>query len=115
MSKIYKKKVQLHMNHVLLPLKNDTKIFHHYKFLLFSLGGGYLKILTEARSKIVEKFWQKFERLFEDKKLYIHKKYINKDMETKIAHLLVKKSSFISANSLVLFDKSRFFFCFLEM
>jgi hypothetical protein len=28
------------------------------------LGGGRLKILTEIRSKIIKKNWQKFERLF---------------------------------------------------
>jgi hypothetical protein len=37
--------------------------------------------LTEVRSKIIE-----------DKKLSIHKKYINKVMQTKIAHLVVKRS-----------------------
>jgi hypothetical protein len=62
------------------------------KFYLFSLGGGDLKILTEARSKIIK-------GLFEDKKLSIHKNYIKKAMKTKITHPVVKGSSFISVNS----------------
>jgi hypothetical protein len=55
------------------------------------LGGGNLKILTEARSKIIKKNWQKFERLFKDKSLPIHKKYVDKVMQTKIAHIEVKR------------------------
>jgi hypothetical protein len=60
--------------------KNDQKYFTIIKSCLFSLGGGNLKILTEVCSKIIKKNWQKFERLFEDKKLLIHKKYFNKVM-----------------------------------
>jgi hypothetical protein len=66
---------------------------------LFSLVGGNLKILTEARSKMVKTFWQKFKRLFESKKMLMHKKYINNIMQNKIAHLVVKRLSFISVDS----------------
>jgi hypothetical protein len=48
--------------------KMIQRYFTIIKFYLFSLGDGNLKILTEARSKIVIKFWQKFERFFNDKK-----------------------------------------------
>jgi hypothetical protein len=72
--------------------KMILRYFTITKFCLFSLCGGSLKILTEARSR-------NFERLFEDKKLLMHKKYINKVMQTKIAHLIIKRSSSISVNS----------------
>jgi hypothetical protein len=38
----------------LLPPKNYAKVLRHYKICLFSLGGGNLKTLTEARSKIIK-------------------------------------------------------------
>jgi hypothetical protein len=44
------------------------------EFCLFSLGVGCLKMLTEARLKIIKKNWQKFEHPFEHKKLLIRKK-----------------------------------------
>jgi hypothetical protein len=73
----------------LLSSKNDTRIFHRYKILSIVIGWWKCK----------KKNWQKFERLFEDIKLSIHKKNISKVMQTKIAHLVVKRSSFISVNS----------------
>jgi hypothetical protein len=75
----------------LLPSKNDTKIFIIIKFCPFSLDGGHLTILTEARSKTIKILWQKFEQLFDDKKLSMHKMYINKIIQTKIAHVLAKR------------------------
>jgi hypothetical protein len=53
--------------------KMIQRYFTIIKLCLFSLGDGNLKILTETRSKIMKKICQKFERLFEDKKLLIHK------------------------------------------
>jgi hypothetical protein len=80
--------------------KMIQRYFTTINVCLFSLGGGNLKVLIiEARSKIIKCFWQKFERLFEDEKLLMHTKYINKVLKTKIAHLVVKRSSFISVNS----------------
>jgi hypothetical protein len=46
--------------------KMIQRYFTIIKFCLFLLGDGNLKILAEARSKIINNFWQKFERLFGD-------------------------------------------------
>jgi hypothetical protein len=65
--------------------------------------------------RLARKSWQKFERLFENKKLLIHKKYINKFMRTKIAHLVVKKIVFHFRKFIGFSLTKTDFFCFLEM
>jgi hypothetical protein len=78
--------------------KMIQRYFTIIKLCLFSFGDGNLKILAEAGSKIIKEIWREFERLLRTKKLLMHKKYFNKVMQTKIAHLIIKRSSFISAN-----------------
>jgi hypothetical protein len=41
--------------------KMMQRYFTIIKFCLFSLGGGNLTILTEARSEIIKIFWQRFD------------------------------------------------------
>jgi hypothetical protein len=58
----------------LLPPKNDTKIFHHYKILSIFIGWRQFKHIDRDSLK-------NRERLFEDKKLSIHRKVYQQSYE----------------------------------